>query len=404
VTQQPTLAMHIRKKYDCAGKALFEDASAWVVLAEIFKDVLQDPSLRVTYLIIDALDECLVDRTKLLEFVAKHSYLSSRVKWIVSSRNWPDIEAQLERAGHKVNLSLELNAQSVAAAVDVFIQQKVDQLAQEKQYKAEVRHAVLQHLRSNANDTFLWVALVCQDLQTTPKWNVVKRLALFPPGLDSLYKRMMDQISESNGAEICLQVLASTAILYRPVTVSELVALVEQLEDLDDLELVRDIVGFCGSFLTLREDTVYFVHQSAKDFLYAKAYNEAFPDGTEDVHRTMFSRSLAILSRTLRRDMHRLKAPGYPIENLKLFEIDPLAVTRYPCIYWIDHLCDSKLESLANSVRHKQVADQVDEFLRKKYLYWLEGLSLCNSVGKGVVSMEKLWSLVQVCRTRSTGV
>jgi hypothetical protein len=404
VTQQPTLAMHIRKKYDCAGKALFEDANAWVVLAEIFKDVLQDPSLRVTYLIIDALDECLVDRTKLLEFVAKHSYLSSRVKWIVSSRNWPDIEAQLERAGHKVNLSLELNAQSVAAAVDVFIQQKVDQLAQEKQYKAEVRHAVLQHLRSNANDTFLWVALVCQDLQTTPKWNVVKRLALFPPGLDSLYKRMMDQISESNGAEICLQVLASTAILYRPVTVSELVALVEQLEDLDDLELVRDIVGFCGSFLTLREDTVYFVHQSAKDFLYAKAYNEAFPDGTEDVHRTMFSRSLAILSRTLRRDMHRLKAPGYPIENLKLFEIDPLAVTRYPCIYWIDHLCDSKLESLANSVRHKQVADQVDKFLRKKYLYWLEGLSLCNSVGKGVVSMEKLWSLVQVCRTRSTGV
>jgi hypothetical protein len=278
----------------------------------------------------------------------------------------------------------------------------VDQLAQEKRYKAEVRHAVLQHLRSNANDTFLWVALVCQDLTTTPKWNVIKRLTLFPPGLDSLYKQMIDQISESNSAEIWLQVLASTAILYRPVAVPELVALVEQLEDLDDLESVREIIGFYGSFLTLREDTVYFVHQSAKDFLFAKAYSEAFPDGTEDVHRTIFSRSLAILSRTLRRDMHRLEASGYPIENVKLPEADPLAVSRYPCIYWIDHLCDSKPQSLANSVRHKQVADLVDEFLRKKYLYWLEGLSLCNSVGKGVVSMEKLWSLVQVCRTRST--
>jgi hypothetical protein len=299
-----------------------------------------------------------------------------------------------------VKLSLELNAQSVAAAVDVFIQRKVDQLAQEKRYKAEVRHAVLQHLRSNADDTFLWVALVCQDLKTTPKWNVLKKLALFPPKLDSLYKRMMDQISESDGAEICRQVLALTAILYRPVTISELVALVKPLEDLDDLESVREIVGFCRSFLTLREDTVYFVHQSAKDFLFANAYDEAFPDGSEAVHQAIFLRSLAILSKTLHRDMYSLEAPGYPIENVKLPETDPLAVSQYPCVYWIDHLYESK--ALMSSVGGLQAADIVNDFLRKKYLYWLEGLSLCKSVGKGVVSMEKLWSLVQVCWTRST--
>jgi hypothetical protein len=401
VTQQPSLASHIRKKYDYAGKALFEDANAWVVLAAIFEDMLQDPRLCPTYLIIDALDECTTDLPKLLKLVAEQSSVSSRVKWIVSSRNWPDIEAQLERAGHKVNLSLELNAQSVAAAVDVFIQRKVDQLAREKHYKVEVRHAVLKHLRSNADNTFLWVALVCQDLETTPKWNVLKKLALFPPGLDSLYKRMMDQISESDSAEICLQVLASTAILYRPVSVPELAALVEQLEDLDDLESVREIVGFCRSFLTLREDTVYFVHQSAKDFLFAKAYDEAFPDGIEDVHQTIFSRSLAILSRTLHRDMYSLEAPGYPIEDVKLPKADPLAVSRYPCIYWIDHLCDSMPDSLANRMGDLQVLGAVGEFLRKKYLYWLEGLSLCNSVGKGVVSMTKLWSLVGVSRLES---
>ncbi|KAF1828673.1 HET-domain-containing protein [Decorospora gaudefroyi] len=394
VTRQPSLASHIRKKYDQGGKAMFQDENAWVVLTEIFEAVLQDPNLRITYLIIDALDECVTNLPKLLEFVAKQSSASSRVKWIVSSRNWPDIEAQLERAGHKVKLSLELNAKSIAAAVDVFILRKVDQLVQEKQYKAEVRHAVLQHLRSNADDTFLWVALVCQDLKTTPEWNVVKRLALFPPGLDSLYKRMIDQISDSNGAEICRQVLASTAILYRPVTVSELVALVEQLKDLDNLELVREIVGFCGSFLTLREDTVYFVHQSAKDFLFAKAYDKAFPDGSEAIHQAIFSRSLLILSKTLHRDMYSLEAPGYSIENVKLPETDPLAVSRYPCVYWIDHLYKSK--ALISSVGGLQAGDVVNNFLRKKYLYWLEGLSLCKSVGKGVDSMEKLWSLVQM--------
>jgi hypothetical protein len=402
VKQQPSLISHVRKKHDDAGKALFEDANAWVALTEIFVDVLRDSGLSTTYLIIDALDECITDLSNLLDFIARQSSSSSRVKWIVSSRNWPDIEAQLERAGHKVRLSLELNATSVVAAVDIFIQQKVDQLSQEKQYKPEVRSAMLQHLTSNANGTFLWVALVCQDLKTVPKWNVLKRLVLFPPGLDALYKRMMQQISGSDSAEICQQVLASTAVLYRPVALSELVALVESLEDLvDDFESVREIIGLCGSFLTLRGDTVYFVHQSAQDFLLAKASDYVFPDGTAATHRTVFSRSLAILSRTLHRDVYTLGALGTAIDDAQVPEHDPLAASRYSCVYWIDHLHDSKPESWADGVSSLEVAGAVDKFLRKKYLYWLEGLSLCRSISTGVISIAKLCSLAQVRHTKT---
>ncbi|KAF2818274.1 NACHT-domain-containing protein [Ophiobolus disseminans] len=249
VSQQPSLVSHVRKRHDHAGKALFEGPNAWVALTEIFVDVLRDPSLRTTYLIIDALDECATDRTKLLEFVAQQSSTSDRVKWIVSSRNWPEIEAQLERAGHKVKLSLELNAKLVAAAVAVFIHRKVDQLAEEIHYKAVTRNAVLQHLTSNAHNTFLWVALVCQNLKATANRHVLKKLASFPPGLDALYKQMMDQMSKSDDAETCRSVLAAAAVLYRPVTCSELVALVEQLESVSDD--VQEIVSLCGSFLTL---------------------------------------------------------------------------------------------------------------------------------------------------------
>jgi hypothetical protein len=87
VHQQPLLLSHVRKKHDYAGKSLFEDANAWVALTEIFADVLQDASLSTTYLIIDALDKCVTDLPKLLAFIAKQSSTSSRVKWIVSSRN-----------------------------------------------------------------------------------------------------------------------------------------------------------------------------------------------------------------------------------------------------------------------------------------------------------------------------
>jgi hypothetical protein len=403
ISQQPSLVSHVRKRHDHAGKAMFEDANAWTALKDIFVDVLRDPRLSTIYLIIDALDECVTDLPKLLEFVAQQSSTSYRVKWIVSSRNWPEIEAQLERAGHKVRLSLEMNAESVTGAVDIFIQQKVDQLAQEKRYKPEIRHAVLQHLTSNANDTFLWVALVCQNLKATASRHVLKKLASFPPGLDALYKQMMLKMSESDDAETCRCVLATTAVLYRPVTISELIALVEQLGKLvDDLESVQEIISLCGSFLTLREDTVYFVHQSAKDFLFSKdfllskASAEIFPDRIENAHRVIFSKSLATLSSTLHRDMYSLKEPGCPIENANLADPNPLAASRYSCVYWIDHLHDSKPASWANSSSGLQVAGVVDEFLREKYLYWLEGLSLCKSIAKGVVSMAKLRHLVEV--------
>jgi hypothetical protein len=392
VQQQPTLVSHVRKRHDHAGRDLFEDANAWVALTEMWTDVLQDPSLNPTHLVIDALDECVSNLPKLLSFITEQSSTSSRVKWIVSSRNWPDIETQLEQAERKVRLSLELNAESVAAAVNIFIRRKVDRIAQDKQYKEELRHAVLQHLTLNANDTFLWVALVCQDLRVTANRHVLKKLALFPPGLDALYERMMQQMSQSDDAEICRCVLASTAILYRPVTVSELVALVAQLEDVGDD--VREIISLCGSFLTLREDTVYFVHQSAKDFLFAKAYDKAFPDGSEAVQEAIFLRSLAMLSKTLHRDMYSLEAPGYPIENVRVPETDPLAASRYLCVYWIDHLYESK--ALMSSVGGLQAAHIVNDFMKKKYLYWLEGLSLCKSLGRGIVSITRLCSLVQV--------
>jgi hypothetical protein len=396
VSQQPALTAHVRKRYDEAGRSMFEDANAWIALTETFADVLQDPNLDTTYILVDALDECTTELSKLLRFLAQQSCASSRVKWIVSSRNWPEIEAQLARAEQKIQLSLELNAESVSAAVSVFIQHKVSQLAQHKKYDKQTRNAVFEHLTSNANDTFLWVALVCQELEKTARRNVLTKLNSFPPGLDALYERMMQQIGASDDAELCKQVLASTGLVYRPLTLAELATLTERLEDFTDEAEVREIVGLCGSFLTLREDTVYFVHQSAQHFLLANASEDVFPDGIEAAHGVLVSRSLAILSRTLQRDVYGLEAPGVSIDDVEAPTPDPLAALRYACIYWIDHLCDWSFASAATFLVDLQDGGVVYEFLREKYLYWLEALSLCRSLSKGVRSMASLNALVDV--------
>jgi len=359
--------------------------------------MLQDPGLNSTYLIIDALDECIADLPILLEFVVQKSSLSSRVKWIVSSRNWPDIEERLEMAGHKVRLCLELNAEPVSAAVSIFIQQKVLQLAERKRYDDKMREAVLNHLFSNANDTFLWVALVCQNLEKIPRWNTLAKLNTFPPGLDSLYKRMMQQICISDEADLSKRILASIAIVYRPITMQELTSLVDALEDMaSDLESVQEIVSLCGWFLPIREGTVYFVHQSAKELLFADAFNQVFPSGKGETHYVIFSRSLQIMSRMLQRDIYNIHALGYPAERVKQPDTDPLAALRYSCIYWVDHLCDWSPNYSTDRRVDLQDSGAVDSFIRKKYLYWLEALSLSKSMPEGLIAMARLEALIQV--------
>lgn len=400
IEQQPSLVSHIQKNHDHAGKALFEDANAWVTLSETFTRILQEPSLNNTYMIIDGLDECVADLPKLLDFVVQRSCVSPRVKWVVSGRNRPDIEERLGRVGHRVMLSLELNAESVSTAVSVFIQDRVRQLAERKNYDDKTRDTVLNYLSLYANGTFLWVALVCQNLESTPRRKTLAKLDEFPPGLSSLYKRMMQQIcnlDDIDDTDICKRILALIAIVYQPITLEELAALIGMHEGTaDKLESLQDIIGLCGSFLTIRQGTVYFVHQSAKDFLVAESISDIFPSGKEEAHYEIFSRSLQVMLRTLRRDMYSLGALGYPAEEVQHPDPDPLASSRYSCIYWIDHLSNWNTSSSADHLVDLQDGGVVYEFMRKKFLYWLEALSLCKSMSKVIVSVAKLKTIIQV--------
>jgi hypothetical protein len=395
VDQQPSLISHIRTKYDQAGKTLFEDANAWVALSEIFTNMLQDPSLDYVYLIVDALDECVADLPKLLDFIVRTSLISPRIKWIVSSRNWPNIERILDTTTQKLRLCLELNEKAVSVAIATFIQLKVEWLATRNKYRMDTQQAIQQHLTLNANGTFLWVALVCQELSNISGWKALQKLIAFPPGLDALYQRMLDQIMNSEDAELCKSILDVVSAVYRPVTLDELVAFVDIPDEVaDDYKALSEIIGLCGSFLTLRGRTISFVHQSAKDFLIIKASKDIFLSTIENAHSSIFLRSLQAMSRTLRRDVYNLRAPGISINQVKLPDSDPLAVAQYSCLYWVDHL----LECDAGGIIHNNLKDNgsVHKFLCQSFLYWLEALSLMRSLANGVVMIRKLENWVQV--------
>ncbi|KAM0261300.1 hypothetical protein ACHAQJ_002331 [Trichoderma viride] len=337
--QQESLLPYIKEKYDVSGKTLFEDANSWTALSKIFSKILADPSLEDSTIIIDALDECLVDLLPLLDWISQSLSSPVRVKWLISSRNRLDIQEALASA-NKSTLSLELNEESVSNAITVYIDHKVQLLSVTKKYDPAKRNSVKKYLSTNANGTFLWVALVCDLLEKSYLGDVPEE-ARYPQGLDDLYERMIQTVC-SDVTDHGKRILSIVTVARRPLALQELISLMPVLGKVEDEPLLLDqlcekITGVCGSFLTTRDHIIYFIHQSAKDFLMGKGLSKLFPTGIEETECYMFEASITSMTKTLKPDIYNLVEPGFPIESLPVLSNDPLYPVAYSCVYWIEH-------------------------------------------------------------------
>lgn len=408
VDQQPVLMRHIRSKYDASGRDLFTGVNSWFVLSEIFSDMLRDPALEYAYLLIDALDECISDREKLLDLVVENLSTPCRVKWIVSSRNWPEIERRLAESDgiERISLSLEVNADLVSRAVDAYIEHEISQLILIKQHptlKSRIQH----EMQQKANGTFLWVALVVKDLRDredaeyeNPS-SILNTLTEMPSDLTALYVRMVDHIAKLKGEapKLCQKILSVAALTTRPLNLVELRILTGFESSLIGDSALERLVNKCGSFLTIRDHTVYFVHQSAKDHLITNksTLSTIFPSGFHEVHCTIVSHSLQAMTLKLKNNIYALPHPGSHIDEIEIPDPDPLAAIQYSCSYWIDHLCDGVSHN-ESTIYQKYLDDNghVSVFLHTHFLYWLEALSLLRKISDNVIALARLENLSRV--------
>ncbi|GIK06160.1 hypothetical protein Aspvir_001804 [Aspergillus viridinutans] len=331
-----------------------------------------DPGKGKTMLLIGIVDE--LDRElKQAEPSASPTVLSyffcqgtdtsaSRVKWIISTRNRHDIEQQLKLNDSQTKLSLELksNTEYVSHAVGVYINDSVSQL--ESLQDNDTRRDQVQHiLRQKAADTFLWVALIVQELKTVASWDVLDVLKEISTGLEEL-----------QNPEFCQLMLSTATLAYRPLHVLELGVLSGLPEKISNkAQRVREL--------------------SAKDYLMSDmATTTIFPTGTSEVHRDMSLQSLQAMLKTLRRDIYSLRHPGFSIDDLKMPVPDPLASVQYSCIHWVDHLCEApqRNDLVDSSLTHK--------FLEGHLLYWAKASSLLGALSNAVLTVGNLERLLKV--------
>lgn len=403
VKQQISLISYIHD----AGRSVFdsEDPDAYFALLGIFEEMLKDPDLMRIHLVVDALDECQVGLPHLLKFIGDMCWSNERVKWLVTSRPRFDIE---EALGCFVEVNLESNAcDDVSDSVNSFIAHKVQELRRFKGYNSHLEFQAKDYLEKHADGTFLWVALACKQLESpdTMKHNTIPLLKSFQSNtLDEIYKRMLENMLSllTANLKICRQILAVATIAQEPLNIYELVSIAGLEGDLgdewDNRKMVEDLVERCGSFLTIRDLSIYFVHQPAREYCQSKADSEVFPQGKAKVHSGIAECSLETMSRLLRQDIYSFHDPDSSVRQSPFAGKDPgdpLLRCRYACIQWVDHL------SALDEQQREQVGlhdnGRVHKFLQRHVLHWLEALCWMRYFPRGIVMIETLCSLSTVC-------
>jgi hypothetical protein len=397
VAQRQDAMRHVQKRYRTVGKQLFEGPNAIYALREVLSDMLDDASLSPTYLLVDALDECTSGLSELLHIITDASFgRRSRVKWLVTSRNIPEIERYLQPDALGVKVSLEVKASHVSRAVAAFVDYKVERLATVQKYDRRLQAEVQQQLRDKAEGTFLWVSLVCKELGSVSLYRTREVLQVLPPGLDPLYERMMAQIvaQDARTAGYCRDILQSITLAFRPLQLKELaVAAGLPRNQFSGVQAVADLVSRCGSFLTVREGVVSFIHLSAKDFFTLGNGRQVFDGPLAEAQRRMTHRLLDAMDSTLRRDMCSLQKPGVRIqEAMGRIQGSCLPQMAYACEYWVEHL---------QAGRHAcsdVVADggKVHGFFQKHLLHWLEAISLLQKMPEAILALQKLEAALDV--------
>jgi len=355
--------------------------------------MLKDPNLSPIYFVIDALDECEQGLVDLIKLIKSSLALSDKVKWLVSSR--PTVEL---KTPYTADALLELDTQKLKGPVNAYINHKLSILKTREGYDDSVLASVAAEVHQRTENTFLWVALVFKELDAedgslnhvhgTYALEIVREI---PSGLSKLFDYMMARIEKGMRRDplYCKAVLAVATLALRPLSVSELVVLAGLPPNMDP----RTIVRKCGSFLTIREETISLIHQSAKDYLDENYTSRLQLAGVAQGHADISRRSITTMSSILQKNIYNLDF-GIEAKNISPPASDPLASIRYSCVFWADHLLNRESHECKEALADD---GEVHFFIKEHFLHWLESLSLLGKLSKGLLSIGRLLESVQVC-------
>jgi hypothetical protein len=399
VTQQMDLKESLRRRWDTTNARFDEDVTSWRTLWNIFLEMLSRCKCPRVYVIVDALDECQDDgMADFLKIIVRTGLdQPSKIKWLLTSRPLDSAEQELLAGSDQVGVSLELNQKHLSEVVKTYIASKAIELDRRHHYGPTLRQKVETELAAKAEDTMLWVSLVCRRLESVHRDKALTTIQDLSPDLHDFYRRVFNQLNEGESAVVkgCMRLLKAMMLAYRPLNVEE-VGSVTGLSD--QLVAIEAWVDRCASFVKRRGTDIEFVHQSARDYLAGKDGQSMFDSYEHYGHSEIALNCLSHLTERLKVNLVDLSRPDSTRESMKL---NALAVSvDYAASFWVQHLDFVRQTTLVQNALAEQ--GEVGTFLRTRLLEWLEYLSLFDRLPSAIKVLSTLTDIVRIRHSIST--
>jgi len=278
---------------------MLTSSSAFHTLWRIFEEMLRDNSLLRVHLVLDGVDECgegplhkLLDG--LLSLTVNEDGLQSKsIKLLVLSRSddgvLSDIMTKTER------LRLERCRNEIDAALKTFISRALrsdEAIRLPDEAKLQLENTLFER----SEGTFLWVSFAVTTLKRLRHNLSLDRLEVLPAGLERMYLRMLQEIRPDHKA-IAVKLFRWVSVSFRRLSIQELIEMLafESVVNVGDQEEMRDLLNACGHLLQVMDNTVSFMHQSAREVLLKIGLLESWGLADYGIHHAKAHREIGAI-------------------------------------------------------------------------------------------------------------
>ncbi|KAH7147089.1 hypothetical protein B0J13DRAFT_665127 [Dactylonectria estremocensis] len=247
--QKLSLIEHAMIQFRKDGQGLINSIqSLWKVL----RNATKDPQAGPVIMVLDALDECaeseFADLMRNVESQFRSDHLDhGKLRYLLTCRPYKQI-------------------------VSKFQEEESETISQELSIKKPLTPQIKSHpqkrLQETSHRTYLWVYLVFdyllkEDFKKTVK-GVESTIATLPRSINEAYEQILNKTKEDSMVRKALSIVLAAS---RPLTLSEMnvaVNIDDKSQSIHNLDLEDD-----EDFKTRLRSCIYFLHQTAREFLLA---------------------------------------------------------------------------------------------------------------------------------------
>ncbi|PKK35053.1 hypothetical protein CI102_15277, partial [Trichoderma harzianum] len=285
-SQKPSLIKHAMPQLRKDGQGLINSTkSLWKVL----RNAINDPQAGPVTIVLDALDECAESEFADLMRNVESQFCDDqsghgKLKYLLTCRPYDQIVSKfrgLLDAFPNIRIPGEEESETISQEVNHVITRRVDQLSMKKRLSPRIKSYLETRLQQTTHRTYLWVYLVfdCLDKENfkrTPK-GVESTIATLPESINEAYEQILNR-SKSKERPMVRKALSIILAASRPLTLVEMnvaMNIDDTSQSIHDLDLEDEedfkmrLRSWCGLFVSIHHGKIYFLHQTAREFLLA---------------------------------------------------------------------------------------------------------------------------------------